>query len=132
MLLSEVPSGAVFRVEDAAGKFTLQPFEAGQPLLIQNLVSISPGASGSITTTSKLSVLLPEDKIGVAAGRWPVEQVWRSQHRRSRGCIGLACGSSATEGKGGQVTLMTLQNVPVIKTLQEASGKKTSRVQLPG
>jgi Flp pilus assembly protein CpaB len=59
LLLSEVPSGAVFRLEDAAGKFTLQPFEAGQPLLAQSLASISPSAGGSITTTSKLAALLP-------------------------------------------------------------------------
>src|SRR5512139_167259 len=36
LLHSNVPSGAIFRMEDAAGKFTLQPVAAGQPLLAQN------------------------------------------------------------------------------------------------
>ncbi len=125
LLLSEVPSGAVFRLEDAAGKFTLQPIEAGQPLLAQNLVSISPGAGGTITTTSKLAALLPPDKIGVVL---PAGDLLSKSGEVSTGdrvdiLASLAVASSA-QGKGGQVTLMTIQNAPVIKTLEQASGKE--------
>ena len=124
LLLGEVPSGAVFRLEDAAGKFTLQPIEAGQPLLAQNLASIS-GAGGTITTTSKLAALLPPDKIGVVL---PAADLLSKSGEVSTGdrvdiLASLVVASSA-EGKGGQVTLVTLQNVPVVKTLQEASGKE--------
>ena len=125
LLLGEVPSGAVFRLEDAAGKFTLQPFEAGQPLLAQNLVSISPGAGGTITTTSKLAALLPPDKIGVVL---PAADLLSKSGEVSTGdrvdILASLPVVSSSEGKGGQVTLVTLQNVPVVKTLQEASGKE--------
>ena len=125
LLLSDVPSGAVFRLEDAAGKFTLQPVAQGQPLLAQNLVSLSPGAGGSITNTGKLAALLPENKIGVIL---PAVDLMSQSGEVSTGdrvdvLASLSVVSSA-EGKGGQVTLLTLQNVPVIKAIQEAAKDK--------
>jgi Flp pilus assembly protein CpaB len=133
LLLSEVPSGAVFRIEDAAGKFTLQPIAAGQPLLAQNLVSISPGAGGTITTTSKLAALLPADKIGVVlpAGDLLSKSGEVGTGDRVDVLASLSVASSA-QGKGGQVTLITLQNVPVIKTLQEVSGNKDQPNKITG
>ena len=133
LLLGEVPSGAVFRLEDAAGKFTLQPFEAGQPLLAQNLASISSGAGGTITTTSKLAALLPPDKIGVVL---PAADLLSKSGEVSTGdwvdiLASLPVVSSA-EGKGGQVTLVTLQNVSVVKTLQQASGKEDQPATILG
>src|SRR5512139_616527 len=125
LLLGEVPSGAVFRLEDAAGKFTLQPIEAGQPLLAQNLVSISPGAGGTITTTSKLAALLPPDKIGVVL---PAADLLSQSGEVGTGdrvdILASLPVASSTEGKGGQVTLMMVQNVPVVRILQQASGKE--------
>jgi Flp pilus assembly protein CpaB len=133
LLLSEVPSGAVFRLEDAAGKFTLQPIEAGQPLLAQNLVAISPGAGGMITTTSKLAALLPADKIGVVL---PAGDLLSRSGEVSTGdrvdILASLSVVSSGEGKGGQVTLMTLQNVPVIKTLQEASSNQDQPAKISG
>lgn len=133
LLLSEVPSGAVFRVEDAAGKFTLQPIEAGQPLLIQNLVSISPGAGGSITTTSKLAALLPADKIGVIV---PAKDLLSQSGEVDTGdrvdILASLPVASSGEGKGGQVTLLTLQNVPVIKTVQEAASGRDQPTKIAG
>jgi Flp pilus assembly protein CpaB len=124
LLLSEVPSGAVFRLEDAAGKFTLQAVEAGQPLLAQNLVAISPGAGGTITTTSKLAALLPEDKIGVIV---PAADLLSQSGEVGTGdrvdILASLAVASSTENKGGQVTLLSLQNVPVVKAVQEATGK---------
>jgi Flp pilus assembly protein CpaB len=124
LLLSEVPSGAVFRLEDAAGKFTLQPIEAGQPLLAQNLASISSGG-GTITTTSRLAALLPPDKIGVVL---PAADLLSKSGEVSTGdwvdILASLPVVSSGEGKGGQVTLVTLQNVSVVKTLQQASGKE--------
>ncbi len=118
MLLSEVPSGAIFRIEDAAGKFALQPVQAGQPLLAQNLVSLS--SSGSLTTTGKLASLLPADKIGMVL---PAEDLLsQSGELNSGDHIDIAASlivASSTPNKGGQVTLLTLQNVPVVKVLQE-------------
>jgi len=133
LLLSEVPSGAVFRIEDAAGKFTLQPIAAGQPLLAQNLVSISPGAGGTITTTSRLAALLPADKIGVVlpAGDLLSKSGEVDTGDRVDVLASLPVASSA-QGKGGQVTLITLQNVPVIKTLQEVSGNKDQPNKITG
>ena len=133
MLLSDVPSGAVFRVEDAAGKFTLQPVEAGQPLLSQNLVSISPGAGGTITNTSRLAALVPADKIAVVL---PASDLLSKSGEVSTGdhvdvLASLAVVSSG-QGKGGQVTLMTVQNVAVVKTLQQASSKQDQPATITG
>ncbi len=133
LLLSDVPSGAVFRLEDAAGKFTLQPIAAGQPLLAQNLVAISPGAGGTITTTSRLAALLPTDKIGVVLPA--VDLLSRSGEVDTGDHVDVLASlavASATQGKGGQVTLMTLQNVPVVKTLQEASSNKDQPGKITG
>jgi Flp pilus assembly protein CpaB len=133
MLLSEVPSGAVFRIEDAVGKFTLQPFAAGQPLLAQSLVAISPGAGGAITTTSKLAALLPDDKIGVVL---PADDLLSKSGEVSTGdrvdILASLSVASSGEGKGGQVTLMTLQNIAVIKTLQEAANNKDQPGKITG
>jgi Flp pilus assembly protein CpaB len=133
LLLSEVPSGAVFRLEDAAGKFTLLPIEAGQPLLAQNLVSISPGAGGTITNTNKLAALLPNDKVGVVL---PASDLLSQSGEVSTGdrvdvMASLSVVSSG-EGKGGQVTLLTLQNVPVVRTLQQASEKEDQPAKILG
>jgi Flp pilus assembly protein CpaB len=133
LLLGEVPSGAVFRLEDAAGKFTLQPIEAGQPLLAQNLVSISPGAGGSITNTSKLAALLPPDKIGVVLPA--TDLLSKSGEVGTGDSVDILASLpvvSSGEGKGGQVTLVTLQNVPVVKTLQDASGKEDQPAKITG
>ncbi len=133
MLLSDVPSGAIFRVEDAAGKFTLQPIDAGQPLLVQNLVSISPGGGGTITTTSKLAALLPDNKIAVVL---PASDLLSKSGELGTGdrvdVLASMSVASSGEGKGGQVTLMTLQNVPVVKALQEATGKQDQQGAITG
>jgi Flp pilus assembly protein CpaB len=133
MLLSEVPSGAVFRVEDAAGKFTLQPIEAGQPLLLQNMASLSTGAGGLITTTSKLAALLPADRIAVVL---PAGDLMSKSGEVSTGdhvdILASLSVASASEGKGGQVTLMTLQNVPVVKNLQAASKDENTPGEIMG
>ncbi len=117
-LLSDVPSGAVLRMEDAAGKFTLQPIAPGQPLLTQNLVTISPGSGSTLTTTSSLAALLPDDKIGVVL---PATDLLSKSGDVNTGdridILASLAVPSATQGKGGQVTLLTIQNVPVIKTL---------------
>ncbi len=133
MLLSEVPSGAVFRMEDAVGKFTLQAIEAQQPLLAQNLVSISPGAGGAITTTSKLAALLPTDKIGVIV---PARDLLSQSGEVDTGdrvdiMASLPVASSG-EGKGGQVTLLTLQNVPVIKPVLEVATGRDQPTKIAG
>jgi Flp pilus assembly protein CpaB len=63
--LEEIPSGAIYRVEDAVGKFTLTEFKAGNPLLAQNLVAPPSGPGSVITSSVKLAALLPNDKVGV-------------------------------------------------------------------
>ncbi len=132
MLLADVPSGAVFRIEDAAGKFALQAIPSGQPILAQQIVSLS--GTGSITSTSKLSALLPTDKIGVVL---PADDLLSQSGEVGTGdhidILASLIVASATPNKGGQVSLLTLQNVPVVKVLQEqvaatnSQGQTTSR-----
>ena len=129
--LDQIPSGAIFRVEDAAGKFSLQPVEAGQPLLAQNLVTLS-GSSGTITTTGNLSALLPEGKIGVVL---PVSDLLGKSGLVKAGdyidVLASLSVASSTENKGGQVTLMTIQYVQVVKTLEQASASSSNNQPPP-
>ncbi len=118
--LEDIPSGAIFRVEDAAGKFALQPVATGQPLLAQNLVAPPSGPGSVLTTTVQLSTLLPEDKVGVALASADLlvtlGDVSIGDHVD---VIGTLVVIGAREGESGQVTLMNLQNVPVVKVLEE-------------
>jgi len=117
--LEDIPSGAIFHVEDAAGRFALQAATAGQPLLAQNLVAPS-GPGSTITSTVQLSALLPDDKVGVALA---TEDLLSKLGDVSIGdrvdIIGTLVVVGAAEGEAGQVTLMNLQNVPVVTVLEE-------------
>jgi Flp pilus assembly protein CpaB len=125
--LEDIPSGAIFRVEDAVGKYTLIEFKAGSPLLAQNLVAPLSGPGSSITSTVKLAALLPNDKVGVvlAAGdlmsqSGDVDIGDRVDILASMVVVG------DQEGEAGQVSLMSLQNVSVIKVLQEVQSSGSS------
>jgi Flp pilus assembly protein CpaB len=123
--VEQIPSGAIFRIEDAVGKFSFQDVKAGQPLLAQNLVAPSTGPGAIITSSAQLALLLPPDKVGVVL---PADDLLSQSGDVSIGdhmdiLASLAVAGKDAAGKdlaGGQVTLMNLQNVPVVKVLQEA------------
>ena len=118
--LEEIPSGAIFRIEDAVGKFSLQEVKAGQPLLAQNLIATSTGPGAGITTSVQLALLLPSDKVAVVL---PAGDLLSQSGDVSIGDHIDLLASMVVAGKdggGGQVTLMNLQNVPVVKVLQDA------------
>jgi len=118
--LTDIPSGAIYRLDDAAGKFLLAPAAAGQPLLAQNLVVVSSAGGGAITNTAKLAALLPENKIGVVL---PANDLLSKSGEVDTGdhvdILASLIVVGAEEGQGGQVTLMTLQNVAVVKVLNK-------------
>jgi len=120
MALEDIPSGAIFRVEDAAGKFALQPVPAGQPLLAQNLVAPPSGPGSTLTSTVQLSTLLPDDKVAIAL---PADDLLTKSGDVGIGdrvdVIGTLIVVGAQEGEAGQVTLMHLQNLPVVKVLEK-------------
>jgi Flp pilus assembly protein CpaB len=118
--LEDIPSGAVFRIEDAVGKFTLQDVKAGQPLLAQYLVTPSTGPGAIITSSVQLAALLPPDKVAVVL---PAGDLLSQSGDVSLGDhIDLLASIivAGQDGGGGQVTLMNLQNVPIVKVLQQA------------
>jgi Flp pilus assembly protein CpaB len=119
--LEDIPSGAVFRVEDAVGKFTLQDVKAGQPLLAQYLVAPSTGPGVIITSSAQLAALLPPDKVAVVL---PAGDLLSQSGDVSLGdhidLLASMIVAGTKEGEGGQVTLMNLQNVPIVKVLQQA------------
>lgn len=118
--LEDIPSGAIFRVEDAAGRFSLQAVSAGQPLLAQNLVAPPSGPGSVLTSTVQLSALLPDDKVAIAV---PANDLLSKSGDVSIGdrvdVIGTLVVVGAEEGEAGQVTLMNLQNVPIVKVIEE-------------
>lgn len=126
-LLEDIPSGAVFLMEDAVGKFALQPVAAGQPLLAQNLANPPSGAGGSITSTIKLSLLLPESKIAVSI---PADDLLSKSGAVQIGdridLLSSLIVVGDEEGEAGQVTMMHIQNVPVVQLLTEVASNATS------
>ena len=120
MALEAIPSGAIFRIEDAAGKFALQSVPAGEPVLAQNLVAPPSGPGSTLTSTVQLSTLLPEDKVAVAL---PADDLLAKSGDIGIGdrvdVIGTLIVIGAQEGEAGQVTLMHLQNLPVVKVLEK-------------
>jgi pilus assembly protein CpaB len=118
--IQDIPSGAIFRVEDAAGRFALQPVATGEPLLAQNLVAPPSGPGSTITSTVALAALLPDDKVAVAL---PADELLGKSGDVGIGdhidVIGTLVVVGTEEGEAGQVTLMNLQNVPVVKVLEE-------------
>ena len=129
--LENIPSGAIYRIEDATGKLLLQDAKAGQPLLAQNLTIAATGAGSVITTSAALTALLPPDKVAVVL---PVTDLLGQSGELNIGDrIDLLASMmvAGQEGAGGQVTLMNMQNVLIIKLLQQAapsSGNQQQRV----
>jgi Flp pilus assembly protein CpaB len=128
--LEDIPSGAIFRMEDAVGKLSFQAVAVGQPLLAQNLAALSSGGTGSITATAKLAALLPTDKIGVVL---PANDLLSKSGEVDTGdhidILASLVVVGAEQGKGGQVTLLTLQDIPVVKTLEEAVQQQSNTNQ---
>jgi pilus assembly protein CpaB len=122
MPLEDIPSGAVFRVEDAVGKLSLQDVQAGQPLLAQNLIAPASGSTTTITTTGALSALLPPDKVAVVL---PAADLLSQSGTLIIGdhidiLASMVVAGPEGTGNGGQITLMHVQNAPIVKVLEEA------------
>ena len=119
--LEEIPSGAVYRIEDAVGKFSLLEVKAGQPLLAQNLIAPSTGPGAVLTSSVQLAALLPLNKVAVVL---PVSDLLSQSGDLNIGdridLLASMMVAGAKEGEGGQVTLMNIQNVPIVKVLQQA------------
>ena len=133
--LEEIPSGAVFRIEDAIGKFSLQDIKTGQPLLAQNLIATSTGSGAAITSSVQLAALLPPNKVAVVL---PVVDLLSQSGDLNIGdridLLASMMVAGTKEGEGGQVTLMNIQNVPIVKVLQQApptSGSQQQQQQRP-
>ena len=139
MPLEDIPSGAVFRVEDAVGKLSLQDVQAGQPLLAQNLIAPASGSTSAITTTGALSALLPPDKVAVVL---PASDLLSQSGNLIIGdhidllASMVVAGQEGTGGGGGQITLMNVQNAPIVKVLEEAQpatqGQPAPRPKITG
>jgi len=120
--LEDIPSGAIFRIEDAVGKLSLQEVKAGQPLLAQNLIAPASGSTTVVTTTAALSALLPPDKVAVVL---PASDLLSQSGNLIIGdhldilASTVVAGPEGTGG-GGQITLMHVQNALIVKVLQEA------------
>lgn len=133
--LEEIPSGAVYRIEDAVGKFSLLEVKAGQPLLAQNLIAPSTGPGAVLTSSVQLAALLPPNKVAVVL---PVSDLLSQSGDLNIGdridLLASMMVAGTKEGEGGQVTLMNIQNVPIVKVLQQApttSGAQQQQQQRP-
>ena len=118
--LENIPSGAIYRVEDALGKTILQDVKAGAPLLAQYLTS--QGIGLAVTTTASLALQLPPDKVAVVLPAGDLLSASGDVNVGDRiDLLASMVVASQKAGEGGQVTLMNLQNVPIIKVLYEST-----------
>lgn len=125
---ASIPVGAFDKIEDAAGKLTLQPIYQGQIVLAPMIIDKTQAKE----TRSNASYLIPEGKIAVSfsasgvnavAGAIQVGDTVDIMLTLSPGGLGQATGTTrtttavtTTTGTEGQaVTQLMLQDVPIIQ-----------------
>jgi Flp pilus assembly protein CpaB len=120
--IEEVPSGAVFKTEDAVGSIANRPIPAGQVLLAQNLVESFPSTSlepaDIVTGTVNFSEALGEDLVAYAlpaTDRLSMEGILLPGDH-----VDLLFSTDVVgeqEGTGGKVSVYAIQDLEVLQII---------------
>ena len=135
--IEEVPSGAVFKTEDAVGRIATRPIQSGQILLTQYLIeSFSPTgieAADIITESVNFNEALGEDLVGFA---FPVTDRLSQEGILLAGDhVDLLFSTDVVgqqEGTGGKVSIYAIQDVEILQVIympapsEEGDEKKAS------
>jgi Flp pilus assembly protein CpaB len=125
--IEEVPSGAVFKTEDAVGRIASRPIPAGQVLLAQHMVESFPSAGSSglqaadiMTETINFNEALGEDLVAYAlpaTDRLSMEGILLAGDH-----VDLLFSTDVTgeqEGTGGKVAIYAIQDVEILQIIYQ-------------
>jgi Flp pilus assembly protein CpaB len=125
--IEDVPSGAVFKTEDAVGRIANRPIPAGQVLLAQQLVESFPSTGGSnleavdlLTDTINFNEALGEDLVAYAlpaTDRLSVEGILLPGDH-----VDLLFSTDVSgdkEGSGGKVAIYAIQDVEILQIIYQ-------------
>ncbi len=123
--VEEVPSGAIFKTDDAVGRISTRPIQAGQILLAQQLVDSFPSTtnlepSEIVTGSVNFNQALGEDLVAFAlpaSNRLAMEGILLPGDRVdllfSTDVVG------AQEGTGGKVSVYAIQDLEVLQIIYQ-------------
>lgn len=127
--VEEVPSGAIFKTDDAVGRIAVRPIQAGQVLLAQQLVDSFPSTglepTEIFTGSVNFNQALGEDLIAFAlpaTDRLSMEGILLPGDRVdllfSTDVVG------AQEGTGGKVSVYAIQDLEVLQIIYQPPPKE--------
>ncbi len=122
--IEEVPSGAIFKTEDAVGRLASRPIPPGQVLLAQNLVESFPSTgvepTNIVTETVNFNEALGENRVAYAlpaTDRLSMEGILLPGDRVdllfSTDVVG------AQEGTGGKVAIYAIQDLEILQIIYQ-------------
>ena len=127
--VEEVPSGAIFKTEDAVGRLANRPISEGQVLLAQNLVeSFSSGGfepADIITETVNFNEALGENLVAYAL---PAADLLSTEGILLPGDhVDLLFSTDVVgeaEGSGGKVSIYSIQDLEILQIIYQAPPPK--------
>lgn len=130
--VEEVPSGAIFKTEDAVGRIATRSLQPNQVLLAQNLVESFPSAGSvetteSVTSTINFNEALGEDLVAYAlpaTDRFSAEGIFLPGDRVDVLVSTDVVGEQ--EGTGGPVSMYVIQDLEILQIIykEPANEKK--------
>jgi Flp pilus assembly protein CpaB len=142
-LVEEVPSGAVFKTDDAAGRIAARSIPPGQVLLAQNLIESFPSTgiepADVVTSTVNFNQALGEELVAFAL---PVTDKLSKEGILLTGDrVDLLFSTDVVgeqEGSGGKVSIYAIQDLEVLQIIYQPSSsdqkeedKKTDKAEPP-
>jgi Flp pilus assembly protein CpaB len=123
-LVEEVPSGAIFKTDDAVGRIATRPMQPGQVLLTQYLIeSFSPTGiepADIVTDTVNFNVALGEDLVAFA---FPVtDRLSKEGILLSGDHVDLLFSTDVVgqqEGAGGKVSVYAIQDIEILQVIYQ-------------
>jgi pilus assembly protein CpaB len=124
--IEEIPSGAIFKTEDAIGRIATRSFQPGQILLTQNLVesftaNADIAATDSISGTINFNEVLGSDRVAYAlpaTDRLSMEGILLPGDH-----VDLLFSTDVVgedEGTGGKVSIYSLQSLEILQIIYQA------------
>jgi Flp pilus assembly protein CpaB len=123
-LVEEVPSGAIFKTDDAVGRIAARSVPPGQALLAQNLIESFPSTSVEpadvVTSTVNFNQFLGEDLVAFAL---PVTDKLSKEGILLTGDrVDLLFSANVVgeqEGSGGKVSIYAIQDLQVLQIIYQ-------------
>jgi Flp pilus assembly protein CpaB len=124
--VEEVPSGAIFKTDDAVGRIANRPIPAGQVLLAQNLVESFPSSTGGLESTQ---IITESINFNEALGETLVAYSLPASDRLSMEGILLPGDHidllfstdvvGQQEGSGGKVSVYAIQDLEILQIIYQ-------------